>query len=99
MAMPLGRVVKLLWPYVTLWLTVAFALCFYSWYEITSSRDREMASGRAEADNLARVLQEQVARTVEGFGRTLGLIKIVYENSGGRTKLGGLTDSLDATSS
>lgn len=89
------RAWRLLWPYVALWLAVASVLVAYSWYEIQSTREREIASGRMEAENLARVLQAQVARSVEGFTRTLGLIKVIYEDTGGTTRLAGLTDSLD----
>lgn len=89
-----SRIASVLWPYVALWLVVACALGAYAGYETRSTRERELASGRAEADNLARVLQEQVTRSVEGFGRTLGLIKVVYESTGGATRLAGLTDSL-----
>lgn len=97
--LPSRRLLRLLWPYVALWLAVACAVGAYAWHEVTSTRERELASGRVEAENLARLLQEQVLRSVEGFTRTLGLIRIVYENTGGATKLAGLTDSLDALGS
>lgn len=90
------RAWRLLWPYVALWLAVAAVLSGYAWYEIRSTRERELAAGRVEAENLARVLQAQVSRSVEGFTRTLGLLKIVYESTGGATRLAGVTDSLEA---
>ena len=89
------RAWRLLWPYVALWLAVAAVLSGYAWYEIRSTRERELAAGRVEAENLARVLQAQVSRSVEGFTRTLGLLKFVYENTGGTARLAGVTDSLD----
>ena len=87
---------RILWPYLALWMVVAGALAAYALHEVWSTRDRELAAGRIEAENLARVLQEQVARSVEGFQRTLGLIKIVYESNRRGTQLSGLTDSLNS---
>ena len=80
---------RLLWPYVVLWLAVAGAIGGYAWYEIASSRERELAAGRIEAENLARVLQEQVARSLETFDRTLALLKIVHEKAHGAIALVG----------
>ena len=97
MALPPLRLLRILLPYVALWVVVAAALAAYAVHEVRSTRDRELAAGRIEAENLARVLQEQVARSVEGFQRTLGLIKIVYESDRRRTQLTGLTESLNSS--
>ncbi len=91
------RLFRVLWPYVALWLVVAGALGGYTWYEIASSRERELAAGRIEADNLARVLQEQVASSVEVFSRTLELLKIVHERTRGSIPLSTMTAALNAT--
>lgn len=88
------RALRLLWPYLALWLAVASAVGAYTWHEVRSTRERELASGRAAAGNLAQLLQEQVARSVEGLTRTLQLIRIVYEDGKGATKLAGLAGSL-----
>ena len=88
---------RLLWPYLALWLAVTGALGGYVGYEITTSRDRELAAGRIEAENLARVLQEQVTRGFETFDRTLALVKIVHEKSYGAIALSTLTDALSGS--
>jgi hypothetical protein len=72
---------------LALWLVVAGAVGGYGWYEIASSRERELAAGRIEAENLARVLQEQVARCLETFDRTLALVQIVHETTHGAIAL------------
>jgi diguanylate cyclase (GGDEF)-like protein len=91
------RMLRLLWPYVVLWLAVAGAIGGYAWYEIASSRERELAAGRIEAENLARVLQEQVARSLETFDRTLALLKFVHEKARGAIALSALTATLNAS--
>src|SRR5664279_5539105 len=90
---------RLLWPYLALWLVVAAAVGGYAWYEIATTRQRDLAEGRIEADNLARVLQEQLAGNLEAFERTLGLLKIVHERNAGGASLVGVTDGLDSVSS
>ena len=91
------RMHRMLWPYVVLWLAVAGAIGGYAWYEIASSRERELAAGRIEAENVARVLQEQVTRGLETFERTLALIKIVHEKTHGAIALSTMTDALTAS--
>jgi diguanylate cyclase (GGDEF)-like protein len=88
---------RLLWPYVALWLVVAVALVGYTWHEIDASYDREVTAGRIEAENLARVLAAQTGRSVESFGRTLALIKVVHESTPGGARLATLADSLNAS--
>lgn len=85
---------RILWPHVALWLAVALAVGLYAYHEARSTRASELASGRVTAGNLAQLLQEQVARSVDGLTRTLQLVRIVYESGNGTMKLGGLADSL-----
>ena len=94
---PPTSLVRLLWPYVALWLVVAGALGAYTWHEIDASREREVTSGRIEAENLARVLAAQTTRSAESFERTLALIKANYENAPAATRLGPLAEPLRAT--
>lgn len=94
-ASPLRRL-RLLWPYALLWLVAAGAVGGYAWYEVASSRDREIASGRYEAENLARVLQREVAHSVEGVERALVMMKILYERTRDPAVLLGLADAFNA---
>jgi diguanylate cyclase (GGDEF)-like protein len=94
---PSYYLVRLLWPYVMLWFVVAGALSAFAWYEIATSRERELAGGRIEAENLARVLQEQLGSNIEVFNRTLGLLKRVQEQTHGAITLSALTDALNST--
>ncbi len=87
---------RVLWPFLALWLVVAGAVGGYGWYEIASTRDREIAAGRNEAENLARVLQEQVTRSVESAERTLGMLRILYERTRDPNVLAGLAPAFNA---
>jgi len=49
MPLPPRRLLRLLWPYLFLWFGLMVALGTYAWYEIRSTRERELASGRVEA--------------------------------------------------
>jgi diguanylate cyclase (GGDEF)-like protein len=89
-----ARLARFLGPYLVLWLVVAGAVGAYAWYDIASARERELAEGRIEADNLARVLQEQVARTLEGFEHTLAALKVLSERAPGAVPLTGIGDRL-----
>lgn len=94
--LPSGRLLRLrlLWPYLALWFAVTLAVGAYAWHEVSSTRARELASGRAAAGNLAQLLQEQVARSVDGLTRTLQLVRIVHEGGHGTTKLAGFAEPL-----
>jgi len=89
------RLVKLLWPYVLLWFLAAGAVGGYAWHEIASSREREIASGRYEAENLARVLQQEVTHSVEGVERTLVMLRILYQRTRDPAVLAGLSDAFN----
>ena len=85
----------LVWPYFALWAVVAAAVGGYAWHEIAATRLRDLAEGRVEAENLARVLQEQLAGNLDAFERTLGLLKNLYERTPGGISLHGVTDGLN----
>ncbi len=90
-----ARLAKLFWPYLA---AVAgghrVRSPAYAWYDIESTRERELADGRVEADNLARVLQEQVARNLEGVEHTLAALKVLVERAPGAVTLGEIADRL-----
>lgn len=80
--LPYRRLLRLLWPYLLLWLLAAAAATGYAGFEVRSARERALASGQDEAGNLARVLEAHVARSLEGFERTLGVLKQQHEDNG-----------------
>lgn len=88
------RLAKLLWPYVVLWLAVAGAIAGYAWYDIESTRERELADGRVEADNLARVLQEQFAGNLASSERTLAAVRVIVELAPNSVPMATLGDRL-----
>ena len=65
----LTRVVRLVAPYVALWLAVAAGLMAFATYELNRHRDATLASGRAEADNLAHVMSEHMVQLLEATDR------------------------------
>jgi len=56
--------VRLLWPYLALWLLVAGALGGYAWHEIEASRQRALTAVRIEADLAAFALVALLALTL-----------------------------------
>jgi diguanylate cyclase (GGDEF)-like protein len=96
--LPYRRLLRLLWPYVLLWMLAATAAVGYATFETRSARERALASGAVEAGDLARVLEAHVARGLEGFGRTLGVLKRLHEGGGRSTPLAAFQSALDAAS-
>ncbi|HEX4884223.1 MAG TPA: diguanylate cyclase [Casimicrobiaceae bacterium] len=72
-------IARVAWPYVALWCLVAAGLVGFARYEIDRNRERALNAGRAEADNLARVMSEHVGQVLQGFDRTLALFKFAHE--------------------
>ena len=70
----------------------------YAAFEVRSARDRALASGQAEAHHLARVLEAHVARGLDGFARTLGVLKRLHEGSGRAVPLAAFEPALEAAS-
>jgi len=68
MGLSTRRAVRLLWPYLASWLAVALAIGAFAWHDVGSARERELARGRVEAENVARLLQEHVATAVRLTG-------------------------------
>ncbi|CAG0966962.1 putative diguanylate cyclase DgcT [Burkholderiales bacterium] len=94
-----GRLTRALWPYVALWTAVTVIVAAVTAFQIAESRERELAQGRAEAENLARVLQDHTARTLDGFDRALSLLKTLHERGVGDALLKPLSASLVHTMS
>ena len=96
--LPYRRLLRLLWPYLLLWGLAAAAATGYAAFEVRSARDRALASGQAEAHHLARVLEAHVARGLDGFARTLGVLKRLHEGSGRAVPLAAFEPALEAAS-
>jgi diguanylate cyclase (GGDEF)-like protein len=90
----LTRVARTIWPHVTLWLLVAMALVGFAGYELKHHREAALASGRAEAENIARVMSEHVQQVLDGTDRTLTLAKIVHEYALASAPLAALTEAM-----
>jgi diguanylate cyclase (GGDEF)-like protein len=59
---------------------LATALIGFASFEVDHNRRAALAEGHAEAENLARVMSEQVQQVLEGAERTLTLVKLVHEH-------------------
>jgi diguanylate cyclase (GGDEF)-like protein len=77
------RVARTVAPYVALWLAVAAGLMAFAAYELDRHRKATLASGRAEADNLAQVMSEHMVQVLESEDRRLSLLKLVHEGKFG----------------
>lgn len=73
------RIARVVWPYLALWCLVAAGLVGFARHEIDGHRARTLAAGRAEAENLARVMSEHVGLVLQGADRTLTLFKVAHE--------------------
>ena len=90
----LSRLARNLWPYVALWLLVATALIGFAIYELRHHREAALAAGRAEAENLARVMSEHMQQVLDSADRTLTLVKLVHEQRLAVQPLGAITDAM-----
>jgi diguanylate cyclase (GGDEF)-like protein len=90
----LTRVARILWPYLALWLVVAAALVGFAGYELRHHREAALGAGRAEAENLARVMSEHMQQVLDAADRTLTLAKIVHEHRLAQEPLGAITDAM-----
>lgn len=75
----LARVTRTVAPYVALWLAVAAGLLGFAAYELNRHREATLATGRAEADNLAQVMSENLVQVLDAADRRLALFKVVHE--------------------
>lgn len=92
----LTRVARIVAPYVALWLAVAAGLMAFATYELNRHRDATLATGRAEADNLAQVMSEHMVQLLEAADRRLALYKVVREGKFGPDALGRLGEAMQA---
>ena len=71
----------------------AAALVGFAGYEVRHHREAALSSGRAEAENLARMMSEHVQHVLDSADRTLTLAKLVHEHFDLRPK--GIVQMLD----
>jgi len=88
------RLLRALWPYLALWALLCAVVVGVTAWQLAQSRATALAEGRTEAENLARVLQDHTARTLDGFDRTLALLKALHERGVGDAFLAPMSASL-----
>ena len=89
-----SRVARILGPYLALWLLVATGVVGFATYELQHNRTAALALGRAEADNLSRVMSDHVGKSLDAIDRTLTLIKVVHEQKLADHTLARLADAM-----
>lgn len=89
------RLARILWPQFALWAVLCALVAAATLWLIESSRERELADGRAEAENLAHILEGQTARILEGFDLALSMLKAMHERGAGDAFLAPLASSIE----
>jgi diguanylate cyclase (GGDEF)-like protein len=85
---------RVLWPHLALWAVLCTLVAGVTLWLIESGRQRELGDGRVEAENLARILQDQTARTFAGADVALSMLKALHERGVGDAFLAPVADSL-----
>ncbi|HEY8242886.1 MAG TPA: diguanylate cyclase [Casimicrobiaceae bacterium] len=85
---------RALWPYVGLWALLCALVMGVTAWQVEQSRATALTNGRLEAENFARVLQDHTSRTLDGFDRTLALLKALHERGVGDAFLAPMSASL-----
>lgn len=89
---------RVLWPQLALWAVLCTLVAAVTLGLIEAGRQRELDDGRVEAENLARILQAQTARTLEGADVALSMLKAMHERGVGDAFLAPVADSLARSS-
>jgi len=92
--LPPRRLLRALWPYAALWALLCAVVVAVTAWQIAQNRATELNDGRIEAENLARVLQDHTARTLDGFDRALSLLKALHERGVGDAFLAPMSAAL-----
>ena len=93
------RLARALWPHLALWAVLCALAAGVTLWLVESSRRSELADGRVEAENLARILGDQATRTFEGFDLALSMLKAMHERGVGDAFLAPLSASLERSPS
>ena len=97
--LPPRRLLRALWPYAALWALLCAVVVAVTGWQVAQSRAAALGDGRIEAENLARVLQDHTARTLDGFDRALSLLKALHERGVGDAFLAPMSASLSPSMS
>jgi len=66
-------------PFVGLWLVLATGFCSYALYENEREREVALTEAQVELETVARLMRDQVERTIDGVDRTLSMFKVIHE--------------------
>ncbi|MBA3776080.1 MAG: hypothetical protein H0X11_06525, partial [Betaproteobacteria bacterium] len=66
-------------PFVGLWLVLATGFCCYALYENGREREVALTEAQVELETVARLMRDQVERTIDGVDRTLSMFKVIHE--------------------
>ncbi|MGI8894981.1 MAG: sensor domain-containing diguanylate cyclase [Casimicrobiaceae bacterium] len=66
-------------PFIGLWLVLALGLCSYAVYDNEQERKLVFKRAQIELETVARLMRDQVERTIDGVDRTLSMFKVIHE--------------------
>jgi diguanylate cyclase (GGDEF)-like protein len=75
----LARLVRILWPFASLWLLLAGAVLLISLLEIRADRAAAIEEAHQDAESFAEAARMRVAETLDRYDRTLSLFKLAHE--------------------
>lgn len=74
------RLVRILLPYVALWLALAVMLGVFAAYEIRKSRTQALDTARAELGTISRLASEHALQTLSGVDRALATFQAFHDH-------------------
>lgn len=75
----LTGLLRILAPYLALWLVCVALVGSAAVYAVAADRDRDRDTAQKDASNLTRLMQAQAMRTLDGIDRTLSLVRAFQE--------------------
>ncbi|HZQ60342.1 MAG TPA: diguanylate cyclase [Casimicrobiaceae bacterium] len=73
------RLVRILLPYMALWLALAATLASFATYEITKSRAQALESATGEIESVARLAGDHALQTLTAVDRMLATVRVLHE--------------------
>ncbi len=89
-----SRVARILAPFIALWVALAAGLIAFQIHEVDRNRNAALEAGRAEAQNLARVMSEHMVQVLDATDRALTLAKLFHEHKVANLSFGVLTEAM-----